>query len=165
MSLKILLVDSSRTIRNIQKNTLKMLGHTEVTEASDGLQALKAIAKQRPDLLLVDWNMPNMDGLALIRKVRETDNKLPIIMVTTEAEKSRVLEALKAGVNNYVVKPFTPETLGEKITQTMSKVVGPAATNATTPAPVPAAVSEPIPSTVAAPSTTPQTTPAPALAH
>lgn len=119
--MKILLVDDSRTIRNIQKNTLKTLGLTDVTEAADGLEALSCLANERPDLMLVDWNMPNMDGITLIRKVRETDKALPIIMVTTEAEKSRVLEAVKAGVNNYVVKPFTAETLSEKIQQTMAK--------------------------------------------
>lgn len=121
MDLKILLVDDSRTIRNIQKNTLKTLGITEVTEAADGLEALSCLADARPDLMLVDWNMPNMDGITLIKKVRETDKALPIIMVTTEAEKSRVLTAVKAGVNNYVVKPFTAETLSEKIQQTMTK--------------------------------------------
>jgi len=120
--MKILLVDDSRTIRNIQKNTLKTLGHTDVTEAADGLEALTCLAKETPDLMLVDWNMPNMDGITLIKKVRETDKALPIIMVTTEAEKSRVLEAVKAGVNNYVVKPFTAETLSEKIEQTMAKL-------------------------------------------
>ena len=125
--MKILLVDDSRTIRNIQKNTLKTLGHTDITEAADGLEALACLAKERPDLMLVDWNMPNMDGITLIRKVRETDKKLPIIMVTTEAEKSRVIEAVKAGVNNYCVKPFTAETLSEKIGQTMEKCA-PAAT-------------------------------------
>ncbi|MBK8269279.1 MAG: response regulator [Planctomycetes bacterium] len=129
MGLKILVVEDSRTIRNLQKNTLKMLGHTDLNEAADGVQALASIAKQRPDLMLVDWNMPNMDGISLIKKVRETDKKLPIIMVTTEAEKSRVLEALKAGVNNYVVKPFTAETLAEKINQTMAKFA-PATSNA-----------------------------------
>ena len=72
--------------------------------------------------MLVDWNMPNMDGITLVRKLRETDKTLPVIMVTTEAEKSRVMEALKAGVNNYVVKPFAAETLEEKIQQTMAKV-------------------------------------------
>ena len=77
---------------------------------------------QPPDLVLVDWNMPKMDGITLIRKIRETDKTLPLIMVTTESEKSRVMEALKAGVNNYVVKPFTAETLSEKIEQTMSKI-------------------------------------------
>ena len=120
--MKILLVDDSRTIRNIQKNTLKTLGHEEILEASDGIEALKVKAENPPDLMLVDWNMPNMDGITLIRKIRETDKTTPIIMCTTEAEKSRVLEAVKAGVNNYVVKPFTAQTLSEKIDQTMAKV-------------------------------------------
>jgi len=125
--MKILLVDDSRTIRNIQKNTLKTLGYEDVTEAADGIEALAVIAKQRPDLMLVDWNMPNMDGITLIRKVRETDKAMPIIMVTTEAEKTRVLEAVKAGVNNYVVKPFAADTLAEKINQTMGRANAPAA--------------------------------------
>jgi len=124
--MKILLVDDSRTIRNIQKNTLKGMGHTDVLEAADGLEALSVLGGERPDLMLVDWNMPKMDGITLVRKVRENDKAIPIIMVTTEAEKSRVMEALKAGVNNYVVKPFTAETLSEKISQTMSKAAAPA---------------------------------------
>jgi two-component system chemotaxis response regulator CheY len=118
---RILLVDDSKTIRNIQKNILAQLGHNEVYEAGDGLEALSQISADKPDLMLVDWNMPNMDGVTLVRKVRETDKHLPIIMCTTEAEKSRVIEAVKAGVNNYVVKPFTAETLGEKISQTLAK--------------------------------------------
>lgn len=125
--MKILLVDDSRTIRNIQKNTLKTLGHEDVLEAADGLEALACLAQQKVDLMLVDWNMPNMDGITLIRKVRETDKATPIIMVTTEAEKSRVIEAVKAGVNNYVVKPFSAETLSEKINQTMAKTTSAAA--------------------------------------
>ncbi len=120
--MKILLVDDSRTIRNIQKNVLKQLGHTDIAEAEDGVQALGHFPQDVPDLMLVDWNMPNMDGITLVRKVRETNKTVPIIMCTTEAEKSRVLEAIKAGVNNYVVKPFTVESLGEKINQTMAKV-------------------------------------------
>lgn len=125
--MKILLVDDSRTIRNIQKNTLKTLGYSDITEAADGIEALAALGKERPQLMLVDWNMPNMDGITLIKKVRETDKALPIIMVTTEAEKTRVMEAVKAGVNNYVVKPFTAETLAEKIKQTMTKMAAVAA--------------------------------------
>ncbi len=120
--MKILLVDDSRTIRNIQKNVLAQLGYTDVMEASDGVEALKQIAEVRPDLTLVDWNMPNMDGISLVRKIRETDKAMPLIMVTTEAEKRRVIEAIQAGVNNYVVKPFTAETLGEKINATLAKV-------------------------------------------
>ena len=119
--MKILLVDDSRTIRNIQKNVLKQLGHTDVDEAADGLEALEAFSKAVPDLMFVDWNMPNMDGITLVRKIRETNKTVPMIMCTTEAEKARVLEAIKAGVNNYVVKPFTVESLGEKIKQTMEK--------------------------------------------
>jgi len=119
--MKILLVDDSRTIRNIQKNVLAQLGHTEVAEAADGVEALKMIAESRPDLALIDWNMPNMDGITLVRKIRETDKNLPLMMCTTEAEKTRVLEAIKAGVNNYVVKPFTAETLAEKINATLAK--------------------------------------------
>lgn len=137
--MRILLVDDSRTIRNIQRNVLKQLGHEDVDEAADGVLALARISEKRPDLMLVDWNMPNMDGITLVKKVRETDKKLPIIMCTTEAEKTRVVEAIKAGVNNYVVKPFTTETLGEKINQTMAKLTG---------APAPAAA--PAPATAAA---------------
>ena len=119
--MKILLVDDSRTIRNIQKNVLAQIGYTDVIEAADGVEALNLIGQNRPDLALVDWNMPNMDGITLVRKIRETDKRLPLVMVTTEAEKSRVLEAIKAGVNNYVVKPFTAETLSEKISQPLPK--------------------------------------------
>ncbi len=125
--MKIMLVDDSRTIRNIQKSTLKSLGHEDILEASDGVEALKIKAETPPDLMLVDWNMPNMDGITLIRKIRETDKTTPIIMCTTEAEKSRILEAVKAGVNNYVVKPFTAETLSERIAQTMAKAAAAAA--------------------------------------
>lgn len=120
--MKIMLVDDSRTIRNIQKNVLKQLGHTDVVEAEDGVQALAKFKEETPDLMLVDWNMPNMDGITLVRKIREINQTVPLIMCTTEAEKTRVLEAIKAGVNNYVVKPFTVESLGEKINQTMAKV-------------------------------------------
>lgn len=119
--MKILLVDDSRTIRNIQKNVLAQLGYSDVVEAADGVEALAQISAHHPDLLLIDWNMPNMDGITLVRKIRETDKKIPLIMCTTEAEKTRVLEAIKAGVNNYVVKPFTGETLAEKITATLAK--------------------------------------------
>ncbi|MEP0842001.1 MAG: response regulator [Phycisphaerae bacterium] len=120
--MKILLVDDSRTIRNIQKIVLGQLGHSDVVEAADGVEALAQIAAQRPDLVLIDWNMPNMDGITLVRKIRESDKKLPLIMCTTEAEKSRVIEAIKAGVNGYLVKPFASETLAEKINATMAKV-------------------------------------------
>ena len=121
--MKILLVDDSKTIRNIQKAALKRLGFDDIAEAGDGVEALKAIAESTPDLMLVDWNMPIMDGITLVKKVRETDKTVRIIMCTTEAEKTRVIEAVKAGVNDYVVKPFTPESLGDKITRVSGKAV------------------------------------------
>ena len=126
--MKILLVDDSRTMRNIWKKVVTGLDGAEVAEAGDGLEALKEIeASGTPfDLMLVDWNMPNMDGLTLVKKVRETNKSTPIIMVTTEAEKPRIIEAIKAGVNNYVVKPFTPDTLLGKIQETMQKAGQPA---------------------------------------
>ena len=121
--MKVMLVDDSKTMRNIQKGILGQLGYNELEEACDGLDALSKIGAFQPELLLVDWNMPNMDGLTFVKKFREQGNKAPIIMVTTEAEKSRVVEAIKAGVNNYVVKPFTPELLGERIKETLSRIV------------------------------------------
>ena len=119
--MRILLVDDSKTLRNIQKAVLAQLGHTEILEACDGQDALSKAPAFRADLMLVDWNMPNMDGLTFVKAWRSTNKTTPIIMVTTEAEKSRVIEAIKAGVNNYVVKPFTPDLLSQRIQETLAK--------------------------------------------
>jgi two-component system chemotaxis response regulator CheY len=121
--MKILLVDDSRTMRNIQKKVLEPMGGVEFSEAGDGIEALSAIAATPGgfNLILVDWNMPNMDGHTLVKSVREKDKKTPMIMVTTESEKTRVIEAIKAGVNNYVIKPFTPDALMEKVKLTLDK--------------------------------------------
>lgn len=123
--MRILLVDDSKTMRNIQKKVLAALAPgVEFGEAADGLEALSAIAAAPAafDLVLIDWNMPNMDGHTLAGKIREKDKKTPLIMCTTEAEKQRVIDAIKAGVNNYVIKPFTPEALIEKVKQTMDRL-------------------------------------------
>lgn len=119
--MKILLVDDSKTMRNIQKGILNQMGYTEIEEACDGLDALSKVGGFKPDLMLVDWNMPNMDGLTFVKEYRAKGPKVPILMVTTEAEKSRVIEAIKAGVNNYVVKPFTPDVLQQRIQETLAK--------------------------------------------
>ncbi|MBL8761389.1 MAG: response regulator [Phycisphaerae bacterium] len=125
--MKIMLVDDSKTMRNIQKAVLAQLGHTDVVEACDGQDALSKVQAAKPDLLLVDWNMPNMDGLSFVKAYRQANKATPIIMVTTEAEKGRVIEAIKAGVNNYVVKPFTPDLLGQRIQETLAKKAASAA--------------------------------------
>ena len=120
--MKILLVDDSKTMRNIQKSVLSQLGFTNIEEACDGQDALSKVGAYQPDLILLDWNMPNMDGLTFIKTYRQTNKTTPVMMVTTEAEKSRVIEAIKAGVNNYVVKPFTPDVLSQRIQETLSQL-------------------------------------------
>ncbi|MEM1447117.1 MAG: response regulator [Planctomycetota bacterium] len=120
--MKVLLVDDSKTMRNIQRGILTQLGYEQIEEAVDGQDALDKVAAFDPELILLDWNMPNMDGITFIKEYRGSGAKIPVIMVTTEAEKSRVVEAIKAGVNNYVVKPFTPNVLGERIQETLSRI-------------------------------------------
>lgn len=116
--MKILVVDDSSTMRRIITNTLSRLGHTNVIEGEDGFQGWRKIeANPDLDMLITDWNMPEMNGLELVKKVRADTRftDLPIIMVTTEGGKTEVITALKAGVNNYIVKPFTPQVLKEKL--------------------------------------------------
>jgi len=110
-----LVVDDSSTMRRIIRNTLAKVGHTNITEAEDGKDAL-AKMDDSIDIVVTDWNMPVMDGLEFVKALRAGSYKqVPILMVTTNAAKDDVIQALKAGVNNYVVKPMTPETLEEKI--------------------------------------------------
>ena len=119
--MRIMLVDDSKTMREFQRNILGQLGYSELEEACDGQDALSKLSAFNPELILVGWNMPNMDGLTFVKNIRQQGIKTPIIMVTTESENARVIEAIKAGVNNYVVKPFTPEQLGERVNETMAK--------------------------------------------
>lgn len=119
--MKVMLVDDSKTMRTIQRNILMQLGYKEIEEACDGQDALSKLAAFGPELLLVDWNMPNMDGITFVKTYRAQGGKSPVVMVTTEAEKTRVVEAIKAGVNNYVVKPFTPDSLAQRINETLTR--------------------------------------------
>ncbi len=115
--MKVLLTDDSGTMRTIQKRCLLKLGlsEDEITEAEDGQQALKHFQGDTFDVILSDWNMPNMDGLTFLQKVRETNKDVPFIMITTEAERARVVTAIQNGVTDYLVKPFTPDDLREKL--------------------------------------------------
>ena len=116
--MKLLVVDDSSTMRRIIKNTLERLGHNDVLQAEHGVEAWDILC-QNPDIgvLITDWNMPEMNGLELVKKVRAESKyeNMPIIMVTTEGGKAEVITALKAGVNNHIVKPFTPQVLKEKL--------------------------------------------------
>ena len=113
----IITVDDSSTMRRIIKNTLQKLGVETILEAGNGVEALEVMSKNKVDMIVTDWNMPEMDGLTFVKAVRAKDEykDLPILMITTEAAKEDILTALRSGVNNYVVKPFTPETLQEKV--------------------------------------------------
>jgi len=116
--LKLLVVDDSSTMRRIIKNTLGRLGYKDILEGEDGVTGWAALdANPDTGMLITDWNMPEMNGLELVKKVRADTRfvDLPIIMVTTEGGKAEVITALKAGVNNYIVKPFTPQVLKEKL--------------------------------------------------
>ncbi|MHC4200322.1 MAG: response regulator [Planctomycetota bacterium] len=119
--MKILVVDDSRTMRKIIRNALEGMGYSpaSVVEASDGVEAMAKLREYRfrIDIILADWNMPNMDGLSLLKELQGVEelSHIPVIMVTGEAQRDRVVEAIRAGARNYIVKPFTPETLRQKV--------------------------------------------------
>ena len=117
MSSRVLVADDSSTMRKIVIRSLQAVGVTEVTEAADGTEAIAKFQPGQFDMVLTDWNMPGKSGLEVVQDIRGRDAKIPIIMVTTEAEKTRVVQAIQAGVSDYLVKPFTAETLREKLTK------------------------------------------------
>ncbi len=122
--MKILVVDDFGTMRKIIKNLLKELGYTNVDEAEDGAMALEKLKQGGFNFVITDWNMPNMPGIELLKTIRVTDGikDMPILMVTAEAEKEKVVAAVQAKVNNYVVKPFTSAVLKEKIDSIFDKL-------------------------------------------
>lgn len=123
-NIKILVVDDFSTMRRIVKNILKQLGYQNIEEAEDGAQAYSKLKSGDFSFVVSDWNMPNMDGLELLKKIRSDEGlkHLPVLMVTAEAEKEKVIEAIKAGVSNYIVKPFTADVLKEKMERIFEKL-------------------------------------------
>jgi two-component system chemotaxis response regulator CheY len=117
LNMKVMIVDDFATMRRILRNILKQIGFKNIIEADDGKHALKELKKEKVDLIMCDWNMPEMPGIELLKNVRSDDElkKIPFVMVTAEAQKDNILEAVKLGVSNYVVKPFTAETITEKL--------------------------------------------------
>lgn len=113
--LNILVVDDSTTMIRILSNTLTRLGAVNIDTALNGKEAHSKWSSKHYDLILTDWNMPEMNGYDLVLNIRKVDSDVYIIMVTTESGKPEVIKALKAGVNNYITKPFTPATLREKL--------------------------------------------------
>jgi two-component system chemotaxis response regulator CheY len=117
LNMKVLVVDDFATMRRILRNILKQIGFKNIIEADDGKSALKELKKEKVDLILCDWNMPEMSGIELLKNIR-SDNELkgiPFVMVTAESQKDNIVDAVKSGVSNYIVKPFTAETIAEKL--------------------------------------------------
>ncbi|MCX8043312.1 MAG: chemotaxis response regulator CheY [Desulfobacterota bacterium] len=117
LDMKILIVDDFPTMRRIIRTTLRQLGFQNILEAGDGAEALEILRSSTIDFVVTDWNMPNMTGLELLKAIRAdaTLKNTPVLLVTAEAEKENVIQAAQAGVNNYIVKPFTAAVLREKI--------------------------------------------------
>ncbi len=113
--MRVLVADDSSTMRKIIIRSLLAVGAPGAVEAADGNEALQLFKPGEFDLVLTDWNMPGKNGLEVVQGIREQDTTVPIIMVTTEAEKGRVLQAIQAGVSDYLVKPFSADTLREKL--------------------------------------------------
>lgn len=115
MGSKVLVVDDSGVMRKIIIRALNACGVTDVVEAGDGVEALDKLSGGGFDLVMTDWNMPNKNGLQLLQEIRGGGNTVPVIMITTEAEAGRVKEAILAGVNDYLAKPFENDVLRQKI--------------------------------------------------
>ena len=121
-TMKVLIVDDFSTMRRIVKNILRQLSFTNIIEADDGSTALEILQREKVAMVISDWNMPKMTGLELLKAMKADDalRPIPFLMVTAEAQQENIIEAVKSGVNNYIVKPFTAETLSQKINQIFS---------------------------------------------
>ena len=119
MAVKVLVVVDSAIMRKVIISALVAMNITEdsISQAEDGVQAVKAASENHYDIILMDWNMPNMLGIDAVKAIREQGNKTPILMITTEGEKSNVVKAIQAGANNYLVKPFNAGELRDRLSQ------------------------------------------------
>jgi two-component system chemotaxis response regulator CheY len=115
--MNVMVVDDAATMRRIVRSLLRELGIKNVREAEDGEVAFEDLKRQRADLVVSDWSMPKMTGIELLRAIRQDDDlkHIPVLMVTAESKKENIMEAVQAGVNNYIVKPFNSKTLEEKL--------------------------------------------------
>jgi two-component system chemotaxis response regulator CheY len=119
--MRILVVDDFSTMRRIVRNLLKEIGYVNSDEAEDGTRALQKLRSEKFDFVLSDWNMPNMTGIDLLKAIRADDaiKHLPVLMITAEARKENIIDAAEAGASGYIVKPFTANTLDEKLKKIM----------------------------------------------
>lgn len=121
--MRALLIDESETIRGLERAVLQQLGFAEIVEASDGAEALEATEHATFDLVLSETILPNMDGLTFLRRYRESGGRAPLVMITIDSSRGSVIEAIKAGVANYVIKPFTPDVLAQRVEETLGETL------------------------------------------
>lgn len=122
--MKVLIVDDFATMRRVIKNLMKSLGFENFEEAEDGAKALKILKTTKIDFVITDWNMPNMTGLELLKEIRKESRlaHIPVLMVTAEQKREQIITAAKEGVNGYIVKPFTGETLSDKLNKIFERI-------------------------------------------
>jgi two-component system, chemotaxis family, chemotaxis protein CheY len=121
--MQVLIVDDSQIMRKIIIGALKKYGINDILEASNGQEAIETVVKDNSiGLVLMDWNMPTMSGIDAVKKIRAANIKTPIVMVTTEAEKEKVIEAIKSGANDYLIKPFNPKDIQSKLEKFLQTV-------------------------------------------
>lgn len=122
--LKILVVDDFSTMRRVIRKLLNNIGFSHIDEASDGRKALSMLQNGYYDIVLTDWNMPEMTGIDLVRSIREDSRlrNLPVVMVTAESKREQIIQAAQTGINGYIVKPFTAETLYDKISKVLARL-------------------------------------------
>jgi two-component system chemotaxis response regulator CheY len=119
--MRILLIDDSKSMRAIQRAALQPMGKLDIIEATDGVDAMSKVIASKPNIILCDSDMPKMSGLDFVRALRQTDRTTPIVFISTRSDRDSVVEAIQAGVTNYVVKPFTPDLLRQRVTDALSR--------------------------------------------